>query len=69
MKKKNKVLIITSIVFVVFALVFLILGFALSGVDILAWFTSKWAYMFYAVGAVYLIIVITIVVGDLIRKI
>lgn len=69
MRKRNKILIITSIVFVVLAIVFLILGFTLSGANVLAWFTSKWAILIYTVYGVYALIVLFFLVGDWIKKI
>ena len=69
MKKKNKVLIITSIIFLVIALVFVILGFALSGADILGWFSSKWAMWFYTIGGLYVLFILIMIFGDLIKKI
>ena len=69
MKKRNKILIITAIAFAITAIVFLILGFALSGANILEWFASKYAMLFYIVFGCYLLIIIFTLVGDLIKKI
>lgn len=68
MKKRNKVLIITSVVFLIIALTFVILGFQLSGHDVLAWFGSKWAMWFYVIGGLYVGFIVFIIVGDLIKK-
>lgn len=68
-KKRNRILLITAIVFVVFAIAFLILGFALSGADVLAWFGSKWAMIIYTVYGVYILIILFILAGDWIKKI
>ena len=69
MKKRNKMLIITAVLFVITGIAFLITGYALSGHDIIAWFSSKWAMMFYLAFALYAIIVGTILIGDLIKRI
>lgn len=69
MKKRNKLLVITAVLFVITGIAFLIVGYALSGHDIIAWFGSKWAMMFYAAFAVYVILAGTILVGDLIKRI
>ena len=68
MKTRNKILIITSIIFFVVAGIILILGFALSGTDILKWFGSKWAYWLYTFAAVYILIVVFVLVLDKIKK-
>lgn len=68
MKKRNKILIITAIAFVVTAIVFLILGFALAGNDILAWFGSKYAMLFYIVFGTYGLIVLFVLIGDRIKR-
>ena len=69
MKKRNKLLIITAILFVVTAIVFLILGFALAGNDILAWFGSKYAMLFYIVFGTYFLFILFIIIGDRIKRI
>lgn len=68
MKKRNKILIITAIAFVVTAIVFLILGFALAGHDIIAWLGSKYAMLFYIVFGTYGLIVLFILIGDRIKR-
>lgn len=66
-KKRNKLLIITSIIFVVVALIALVVGFTLSGNDVIAWLSSKWAMLIYIVVGCYFLIFIYLVVGDKIR--
>ena len=68
MKTRNKILIITSIIFVIGALIILICGFALSGVDIIGWFATKWAYWLYTFAAVYVLVVVFVLVLDKIKK-
>lgn len=68
MKTKNKILIITSVIFAVIAIAFLITGFALSGADILGWFASQYAMLFYIVAGCYLLIILFVLVGDWIKK-
>ena len=68
MKTRNKILIITSAIFAVAAITFLILGFALSGADILGWFTSKWAYWFYTFAGIYVLVIVFVLVSDKIKK-
>lgn len=58
MKKRNRTLIILSVVWLILGLGFLILGYILSGTDILAWFTSKWAMFVYTFLGVYLLVII-----------
>lgn len=66
MKKRNRTLIILAIIWVILALGFVILGFALSGADILGWFTSKWAMIIYTFLGVY---ILTIIIGFVIPEI
>ena len=68
MKKRNKILIIISIVFVVVATVFLILGFALAGNDILALLGSKYAMLFYIAFGTYGLIVLFVLISDRIKR-
>ena len=37
-----------SVAFILFGLTCIIVGFYLAGTDILAWFTSRWAFLVYA---------------------
>jgi len=67
-KKRNRLLIITSIVALVIALIFVVLGFALAGADVLGWFTSKWAFLFYTVYGCYMLVILYILIGDKIKK-
>lgn len=69
MKHRNKILIITAIVFVVTAIVFLITGFAVAGNDVIAWFGSKYAMLFYITFGMYGLFIVFILLGDKIRKI
>lgn len=69
MNKRNKIIIILSIVFIVLAIAFLITGFALAGNDVLAWFGSKYAILFYIVFGVYFLVIMYLVVTDRIKKI
>ena len=69
MSKRNKIIIIMSIIFIVLAIAFLITGFALAGNDVLAWFGSKYAKLFYIVFGVYFLVIIYFVVTDRIKKI
>ena len=69
MVRKSKLLIAIIAAFVATAALFLILGFALSGADILGWFTSKWAILFYMAFAVYALFAGYILIGDRIKRI
>lgn len=69
MKKRNKIIVIISAIMLVLALVFIILGFALSGYDILAWFGSKWAIWIYVIVGLWILFIAYVFIGDLIRKI
>ena len=68
MKNRNKILIILGAVLIVAAIVFLILGFSISGVDMLAWFGSKWAMWFYVFFGMYALLVCAFFVIEWIRK-
>lgn len=58
MNKRNKTLVICGIVWAVLAIVITVVGFILSGVDIIAWFSSKWAMYLYVFLGVYLLVII-----------
>ena len=68
MKNRNKIIIILGIIFVIAAIAFLILGFALSGADIIAWFGSKWAIWLYVFLGTYVIIVAIIFISEKIKN-
>ncbi len=68
MNKRNKVILILSIIFIVLAVAFIVLGFVLSGANILAWFGSKWAMWFYAFAGIYALVVIAFVVSERIKR-
>lgn len=68
MKHRNKVLIAIAIAFMITAAAFLILGFALSGYDILGWFGSKWAMLFYMMFGVYAIVAGYFLIGDRLKR-
>ena len=71
MKTRNKIIIIISSIVLTLALVFLILGFAMSDgwESVAAWFTSKWALWIYVIGGSWLGVVAFVYIGDLIRRI
>lgn len=58
MNKRNRTLIICGIVWAVLAIIITIVGFIISGVDIIAWFSSKWAMYLYVFLGVYLLVLI-----------
>ncbi len=67
MNKRNRTLIICGIIWVIAALAFLVLGFALSGADVLAWFSSKWAMMVYIFLTIYFLAIMFFIVLPMIR--
>ena len=67
--KHKKLLIISSCVFLVFALVMLLVGGYIAGWNILGWFTSKHAMSMYLIGGLYILFVAGIVIYDKIKKI
>lgn len=69
MKGRNKILIIVAAVFVVAAIAFLIAGFYLAGNDVLAWFNSKWAWLFYIMFGTYFLFILFIWAIERIKKI
>ena len=68
MNKRNRTLIICGLVWAILALVLTILGFILSGGDIIAWFSSKWAMYLYVFLGVYLLVVVIAFVIPMIRE-
>ena len=68
MKNRNKLLIIISIIFIVIAVSLLILGFILSGNDIIKWLKSSYAIICYIVVGVYVLILAYVFIGDKIKK-
>ena len=68
MKKRNRILIITSIAFLIAATAFLIAGFAIDGNDILSWLGSKYAVLFYIVFGTYFLFIVFILIGDRIKR-
>ena len=68
MKNRNKILIVLGSILIVTAIVFMVVGFTVSGMNILAWFTSKWAMWFYLFFGVYAIIVVAFFVTEWIKK-
>lgn len=49
-----------SAVVIAFGMLCVVLGFYLAGADILAWFTSRWAFLLYAAIVLWLFIVAAI---------
>ena len=68
MKKRNRIIVILGAIFIVAAITFIVLGFALSGADILAWFGSKWAMWLYAFAGVYVLVLIYLIISERIRS-
>lgn len=67
MKKKNKLLIVSVIVFVVIGLV--CLGLALGFKEIANFFLhNNWAYLMYAIATIYALIIAFIVSRDWIKR-
>ena len=68
MNKRNRIIVILGAIFVVMAVIFIVLGFVLSGADILAWFGSKWAMWLYAFACIYVLVIIYLIVSERIRS-
>lgn len=68
MRKRNAIVLIVGIAFAVLGVIGLLVGYWLAGADIIGWFTSDWAIMFYFVVGIDLAVVIGIVIKDWIRK-
>ena len=66
--KNNRIVIVLSLIFVILAIGFIILGFAISGANILAWFGSKWALWFYLFLGIYLLVILYVFIADRIKK-
>lgn len=54
--------------FLLVGLVALIVGFQLSGFDVLGWFSTKYAFIVYVVVGAYLFFVIWLAVNDYIKR-
>lgn len=67
MNKRNRTLVICGIAWGVAAIIITVVGFALSGADILAWFSSKWAMFFYVFLGVWLLFIAIVFVIPMIR--
>ena len=68
MKLKQKIFLITAILFVIFAIIMLVVGYALIGADIGAWFTSRYAIWCYVLGGIWIIAFIGSCVWDRIKR-
>jgi len=68
MYKRNTLLIISMGIVAALGIFLIILGYALSGVDIGAWFSSKYAITIYIVMMLYIIVVSVIVIKDKLTK-
>lgn len=68
MKKRNRIIIIVSAIFLVIAIAMLIIGFIIKDGSILWWFTSKWALWFYAFLGLYLLFIAGLLISDKIRS-
>ena len=68
MKKRNKIIIIVSAIFLVIAIAMLIVGFIIKDGNILWWFTSKWAMWFYVLLGLYLLFIAGLFINDKIRS-
>ena len=66
--KNNRIVIVLSLIFMILAIGFIILGFAISGANILAWFGSKWALWFYLFLGIYLLVILYVFISDRIKK-
>ena len=69
MKKRNKLLLIVSAVFLVLGIAALISGLVLAGNDFIGMLTSKYAMLFYIVFGTYVLVVLSILIGDRIKRI
>ena len=58
MNRRNKTLMICGLIWVALGLLFVILGFILSGGDIVAWFSSKWAMYIYLFLGIYALVIL-----------
>lgn len=69
MKKRNKALLITAILFAITAVAFLIVGFSLAGTNVIEWlFTSQYAWLFFIVFGTYGLVILFIILGDKIKR-
>lgn len=67
MKRKNKFLIISAVIFVVIAIVCLILGLWFNGFDWGVFFKNLW-WLFAIIGGLYGLLVLFVFSGDWIKK-
>lgn len=68
MNKRNLTLIISLVVMLVIGIAVMIIGYAVSGADIVAWLGSRYAITIYIFVGVYALIVLALVLRDRIKK-
>ena len=68
MNRRNRTLIICGLIWAVLAITITVLGFALNGADIIAWFSSKWAMFFYVFLLVYLLVIVIFFIIPMIKE-
>lgn len=68
MNTKKKAVIVVSAIFAVLGLVALLVGGYMAGWDILGWFSSQYAYVFYVLVALYALAVLSVIMTDWVKK-
>lgn len=68
MQSKNKTLIIILVAILLIAVVLLLVGYYLSGCDVIGWFGSQYAITVYVCVGLYILIAGGILIKDRIRR-
>lgn len=68
MRKRNAIVIWLGVLFAILGVIGLVLGYWLSGADIIAWFHSKWAITIGVVIMVDVVVVAGFYISDYIRR-
>lgn len=69
MKSKNKLMIVVEVVFLIIGLLAMIIGFLMSGVNIVEWLSSRYAITCFVIIGMSLIIFIGLLIMDWIKRI
>lgn len=58
MEKRNLKLVVALVIAALFAVVALVVGYVMSGADVVAWLSSKYAITIYVFVAIYVMLVV-----------
>lgn len=69
MKNKNKVMVLVEVGILIIGLMMLVIGFLMSGVDIVEWLSSRYAIVCFVIIGMSLIIFVGLLIMDWIKRI